>query len=216
MMPTDTGIPIPKTDTLPPPPLPCRTHPSAIAWSASCPLTPPGSPASARPPVASEPRLHSGGAALPTGRQGKGPTRGRQVRSLLLGPTRDQETKSGGGGRKLIPRRRGAQAPCPLHSGPSPSPGPPAPGAGTHPKPPSSCRLALPHRSGPLGEGASRPASHSRTAAHFWAVGVRVPHLHGATWLHPPLGLLHQSPFRDQLGLPARSGGFSGSGFTSP
>lgn len=152
----------------------------------------PGSPASSRPPAASQPQLHSGGAALPTGCLGQAPPKGGRCTPSSWAPP---------GIRKQSPEEEGESGypgTMPTALCPQPQrPGPPAPRAGTHLKPPSSCHLAFPRL-----QCHSERGPHARATqqvhgppARFWVVGVRVPDLHGATWLHPPSRLLHQSPF---------------------
>lgn len=198
MMPTDTGIPVPKTD----PPHAGPTLPSL--WVHPAP-TPPISPASSRPPAASQPRLHSGGTALPSGCQGKAPPKGGRCTPSSPAPPGIRKQRSEEEGESGHP----GTMPTALCPQPQPRPpGPPAPGAGIHPKPPSSCHLAFPHpQCHTAGTGTSSPfvGCGGLSPIHPWC--HLAPPTFGAT---PP-----ESFSLDKLCRPA-SGGVSGSGFKSP
>lgn len=205
-MPTDTGVPTPNTE-----PTPHRAHPTAVALSASCPSRP--QLTCQLLPAASKPCSALAAPPFPQVARGRAPPKGGRCTPPPR-PHPDQETKSGGGGRKPIPRRRGGQAPCPLHSVPGPGPQPPAPGAGTHPKPPCRCHLALhPFQSAQRGGTSPRVTQRAQeSAAHCWVWGVRShtpmvppgsPRLRG----YPTRVLSGTSPFaRPFLGDPAGLG----------
>lgn len=132
-----------------------------------------------------------------------------------------------GSGNKVRRRREKADTQAAWRAGTMPTalcpqpqpPGPPAPGAGTHPKPPSSCHLALPHLSVPLREGTPCPESHSRYMSQLPISGLWGSASH--TSMVPP-GSTHLRGYSTRVlsgtssACPPVSGGFGGSGFTSP